>query len=131
MKALEISSIMADLQQQISLLNQKLQSILDNAPSAEPAPTEEVVKLVSKLSNKTFGNSVGFWQYLLQNSEEDQVLLWRNGAVTTYGSTSTKNPVAVFSSRHKARLALRSAGWDVPFAYGGLNCGKFVVATRK
>lgn len=133
--ASKFNTIMADLQQQIAMLNERLQSIIDEAPKAEsfvkPEPTAEVLKAVKKLSNETYCDSLLFWKRYLNKGQEDEVLIWRNGVITSYGQTDTKNPIAVFQSRHKARLTLRKAGWDVPFAYKGYNCGKFVVVTRK
>lgn len=133
MKALDNTlGIIADLQKQVSLLNERLQQIVSNAPAPAPEPSAEVMAVVKKRTNKTFGDNLGFWTFLLGLTKgDDQYLLWRNGVVTTYGQTNTKNPIAVFASRHKARLMLRKAGWDVPYAFGGLNCGKYVVATRK
>jgi hypothetical protein len=117
----------------IAEIKQRLSEIVDNAPKAEviQKPTAEVVKLVSKNSPKTFGTELGFWTWMLKSGGEDSVLLWKNGSITSFGFSDTKNPIAVFSSRHKARLTLRSAGWDVPYSYGPINTGKYVIATRK
>lgn len=116
----------------ITEIKQRLAEISNNAPKAVvQKPTAEVVKIVSKISPETFGDELGFWSWMLKTGKEDHVLLWKNGSVTSFGKSSTKNPIAVFSSRHKARLTLRSAGWDVPFAYGGINMGKYIIATRK
>lgn len=114
----------------IEILENRFKEIMNNVPKVQK-PSEEVTKIVSKISPKTFGDDIGFWTWMLKTGKEDQVLLWRNGSVTSFGTSSTKNPIAVFASRHKARLALRSAGWDVPFSYGGINVGKYIVATRK
>lgn len=117
----------------IAEIKERLSEINANAPKAVVVqkPTAEVVKLVSKNSAKTFGTELAFWLWMLKSGKEDSVLLWKNGSITSFGTSTTKNPIAVFSSRHKARLTLRSAGWDVPFSYGGVNLGKYVIATRK
>lgn len=114
----------------IEILEQRLAEIMNKAPKVME-PSKAITNIVAKMSPKTFGDNYTFWVRMLKNGTEDHVLLWKNGSVTNYGTNNTKNPIAVFSSRHKARNVLRKAGWDVPFAVQGKDKGKYILVTRK
>lgn len=115
----------------IEILENRFKEIMNNAPKKDQKPTKEITNIVSKMSPKTFGDNYSFWVRMLKSGTEDHVLLWKNGSVTNYGTNNTKNPIAVFSSRHKARNVLRKAGWDVPFAIQGKDKGRYILVTRK
>jgi hypothetical protein len=95
----------------------------NNTPVPTPAIENLATGMVRQMVAKTFNDCNNACKRIY--AEHDKVVLWKNGVVTTLGeSINTKNPLAVFKSRACARIRLRLAGYNVPYAVGSANLGK-------
>lgn len=95
-------------------------------------PSENITSIVSRLSHATMNDTLGYWVKYRSFGEERKIVLWQNGAVTSFNETNTKNPMAMFRTRQKAIAVLRKAGWNVPYSLtenGSPICRKFIIAT--
>ncbi len=128
--------LVMELAKSISQLTDRLNQIVANAPKAPAVeqPSKAIQKIVKKMSHDTFHTEVSSWINFGRKSGVDRVVLWTNGAVTSFHETDTKNPIAMFRNRPCAIYTLRKAGWIVPRSCdeNGVSLGfkKFIVATR-
>jgi hypothetical protein len=123
----------------IETLSARLAEIENNKPQLpwmskeKPQPSQAIKNLVKQMTPRTRNDSVNHWKTLFIDniSNINEVILWSNGMVTTFGDDSnTENPLAVFRNRPCAIYRLRKAGWKVPSTFDLNGHQKMIVATR-
>ena len=121
-----IEKLESDLQKAMRQIRKDAKARMENTPSAG------IINIASRLSHECMNDTLGYWTNYRSFGEERRIVLWANGAVTTFNETSTKNPLAMFRTRQKAIAVLRKAGWNIPYSVnekGSPVYRKFIVAT--